>query len=148
MHRASLAALILSGVFLSCAGEDKGKPVPTKLEVTVGAHAEGSGSQQLILKGVTAAGPGTTGFRVYLNPQGNQELGPDHASFQGAIYFSHPTGKPESFALTLKGEASSKASIVLTPIEKTGDPKPAKATPARIMVQQAEIRPSDNSAFK
>jgi hypothetical protein len=115
------------------------------LFVTPSAEAAKTSEQQLILRGLKAPAS-IVGVRVFLNPTEGATLTSESPSYLGCVYFSHRKGDEkdgQTFILSLRTPVSGKARLVLHPITSDGAMRDAK-----IELQDASIKPIDNSAFR
>jgi hypothetical protein len=151
MKRFLIAASVVLGIAVlglaamdSPATKSLGSTASTVVVPTVAA-AEGV-RQELRLVGVRAP-KSVAGFRVYLNPTGNQRPTPESEGYVGTLYFSHSDpaadSHRENFVVPLSKEVSGKTRVTITPMSVKGE-----TVSARVDVDRAEIRAVDNRAFQ
>ena len=128
-------------------GQSSGQSSPKAIVVQASPETDASVHQELELKGLKTSSE-AVGVRVFLDPGSDNKLDANSKSYVGSVYFSHqkdPDSKSKEgdFVLPIPKKVTGSARILIYPISGTGS-----RVPAAVEVQEARIKPADNSAFK
>jgi hypothetical protein len=110
-------------------------------------EAGGSGQQQLEIKGLKTSSD-AIGVRIFLDPAPNTKLDANSKSYLGSVYFSHqkdPNSKSKegNFVLPIQKKVTGPTRVVIYPISSKGS-----RVLAPVEIGDAQIKPTDNSAFQ
>jgi len=149
MKRATLVAYCtcLLGILgllgpVSCA-----QTAPKTIVVHPSAEMAGSGKQELELKGLKTSSE-AIGVRIFLDPGSETKLDANSKSYLGSVYFPHqkdPNSKSKegNFVIPIPKKVTGTTRVVIYPISGKGS-----QISADVEVQEALIKPADNSAFQ